>query len=112
MTYVPVVSKAQELVEQAREKTAASELLSGDVVPEKPETVSNSVAYADTMSQIPQLASLGPLFKSSARVLITEIEEEYVVHCVKHVFSNHFVFQVFHFLIFVRVYEYVERLLA
>jgi coatomer protein complex subunit gamma len=45
------------------------------------------------MSEIPQLAQLGKLFKSSERTQITEPEEEYVIHCIKHVFDSHFVFQ-------------------
>jgi coatomer protein complex subunit gamma len=51
--------------------------------------------YAKAMSEIPQLAQLGQLFKSSAAVSLTETEEEYQISCIKHVFPNHFVFQVF-----------------
>ena len=44
---------------------------------------------------IPQFATLGPLFRSSAKpVELTESETEYVVNCVKHVFNDHIVFQV------------------
>jgi coatomer protein complex subunit gamma len=50
--------------------------------------------YASTMSSIPQLASLGPLFKSSKVLGLTELETEYVVTCVKHTMGAEFtVFQ-------------------
>ncbi|EEC16547.1 coatomer gamma subunit, putative, partial [Ixodes scapularis] len=51
------------------------------------------VAYQ--LSKVPELAalSLGPLFKSSSPVSLTESETEYVVKCVKHVFARHVVLQ-------------------
>ena len=50
---------------------------------------------SEQLATIPEFASLGPLFKSSSKPLeLTESETEYVVHCVKHVFANHIVFQV------------------
>uniref|UniRef100_T1IMS8 Coatomer subunit gamma n=1 Tax=Strigamia maritima TaxID=126957 RepID=T1IMS8_STRMM len=48
---------------------------------------------ADQLSDIPQLACLGPLFKSSSPILLTELETEYVVRCIKHTFQSHLVFQ-------------------
>ena len=51
--------------------------------------------YAQTLAEVPEFASFGPLFKSTAKpVELTESETEYVVSCVKHVFSHHVVFQV------------------
>merc|ERR1712127_950009 len=47
-----------------------------------------SVIYA-----IPELASLGRVFRSSAPVPLTESETEYVVTCVKHIFESHIVLQ-------------------
>lgn len=48
------------------------------------------------MEKIPELAKLGPVFKSSIKeVELTESEMEYVVGCVKHVFAKHIVFQVY-----------------
>jgi coatomer protein complex subunit gamma len=49
--------------------------------------------YYDLLSSIPELAALGPVFKSSNVVELTESETEYVVSCVKHIFPNHVVFQ-------------------
>ena len=37
---------------------------------------------------------LGPLFKSSDPVELTEKETEYMVRCVKHTFARHIVLQV------------------
>ena len=50
----------------------------------------------EKLSAIPEFAHLGPIFKSSAPVDLTESEVEYVVRCIKHVFSHYLVFQVNH----------------
>lgn len=39
--------------------------------------------------QVPELASLGRVFRSTAPVELTESETEYVVRCVKHVLDRH-----------------------
>jgi coatomer protein complex subunit gamma len=52
------------------------------------------VRYAERLAAIPAFAGLGPLFKSSAPVELTESETEYVVRCVKHTFLGHIVLQV------------------
>ncbi|KAG1675191.1 Coatomer subunit gamma-2 [Nymphon striatum] len=49
--------------------------------------------FSEQLSAIPEFADLGPLFKSSLPVELTESETEYVVQCIKHVFPNHIVFQ-------------------
>jgi len=50
--------------------------------------------YAGQLAAVPQLANLGPLFKSAnLPVELTESETEYVVRCVKHTFPHHIVFQ-------------------
>lgn len=50
--------------------------------------------YAANFEKIPQLATLGMLFKSSKSVPLTESETEYVVSCVKHTLGSEFtVFQ-------------------
>ena len=46
------------------------------------------------LSAMPEFAHLGPIFKSSSPVDLTESEVEYVVRCIKHVFSHYVVFQV------------------
>lgn len=53
-----------------------------------------SPRYAEQLSAIPQFAHLGPLFKSSVPVELTEAETEYMVRCIKHTFQNHIVLQV------------------
>jgi len=45
------------------------------------------------VSMGPEVAKLGPLFKSSQPVELTESETEYVVQCIKHVFPNHLMLQ-------------------
>uniref|UniRef100_A0A8C7YCX1 Coatomer subunit gamma n=1 Tax=Oryzias sinensis TaxID=183150 RepID=A0A8C7YCX1_9TELE len=47
----------------------------------------------EQLASIPEFQSLGPLFKSSDPVQLTEAETEYVVRCIKHTFARHMVFQ-------------------
>uniref|UniRef100_A0A6U1MSQ3 Coatomer subunit gamma n=1 Tax=Fibrocapsa japonica TaxID=94617 RepID=A0A6U1MSQ3_9STRA len=48
---------------------------------------------AAALYQIPELADLGRVFRSTQPVWLTESETEYVVQCVKHVFQNHTVLE-------------------
>eukprot|EP00270_Netrium_digitus_P008453 TRINITY_DN2529_c0_g1_i1.p1 TRINITY_DN2529_c0_g1~~TRINITY_DN2529_c0_g1_i1.p1 ORF type:complete len:699 (+),score=240.03 TRINITY_DN2529_c0_g1_i1:235-2097(+) len=50
-------------------------------------------AYERLLSSIPDFATFGKLFKSSAPVELTEAETEYAVNMVKHFFPAHVVFQ-------------------
>ncbi|KAK1335134.1 hypothetical protein QTO34_004714 [Cnephaeus nilssonii] len=49
--------------------------------------------FQEQLAAIPEFMNLGPLFKSSEPVQLTEAETEYFVRCVKHTFTNHIVFQ-------------------
>ncbi|XP_007889035.1 coatomer subunit gamma-2 [Callorhinchus milii] len=49
--------------------------------------------FQEQLAAIPEFKHLGPLFKSSAPVQLTEAETEYVVRCIKHTFKQHMVFQ-------------------
>ncbi|CAF0917422.1 unnamed protein product [Rotaria sp. Silwood1] len=49
--------------------------------------------YDEQLSAIPEFAHLGPIFKSSLPVDLTESEVEYVVRCIKNIFSHYIVFQ-------------------
>ncbi|KAJ1893002.1 coatomer subunit gamma [Kickxella alabastrina] len=51
--------------------------------------------YASKLNAIPELAAFGeqPLVSSAKAVELTESETEYVVHCIKHVYESHIVFQ-------------------
>ncbi|XP_030523278.1 coatomer subunit gamma [Rhodamnia argentea] len=49
--------------------------------------------YDRLLSSIPEFASYGELFKSSAPVELTEAETEYAVNVVKHIFDHYVVFQ-------------------
>lgn len=49
--------------------------------------------YTEILSSIPDIASLGKLFKSSKPVEVTESETEYVVNVVKHIYPAHVLFQ-------------------
>mmetsp|Transcript_2554 Transcript_2554/g.5373 ORF Transcript_2554/g.5373 Transcript_2554/m.5373 type:complete len:944 (-) Transcript_2554:213-3044(-) len=63
--------------------------VNGFEAPKKNEVVDPaSVVYA-----IPELAELGRAFRSSAPLMLTESETEYVVQVTKHIFQNHVVLQ-------------------
>lgn len=49
---------------------------------------------AEQLAAIPEFKNLGPLFKSSESMQLTEAETEYFVRCIKHTFTDHIVFQV------------------
>ncbi|KAG5448488.1 Coatomer subunit gamma-2 [Clonorchis sinensis] len=49
--------------------------------------------YAEQLAAVPQLAGLGPIFKSSKPVELSEEDTEYAVRCVKHIFPKHLVLQ-------------------
>lgn len=49
--------------------------------------------FAEQLGAIPQLTGLGPLFKSSEPVELSEEDTEYAVTCIKHTFQKHMVLQ-------------------
>lgn len=63
-------------------------------------------AFSEQLSSVPELAALnlGPLFKSSLPIELTESETEFVVRCIKHTFNNHIVLQVSYFIISIYAY--------
>lgn len=63
-----------------------------DVPAEKP-AAAKKEPYAEQLAQIPEFASLGPLFHSSPRIALTDDVTEYTVHAIKHIFTNHVVVQ-------------------
>ncbi|NXI86379.1 COPG2 protein, partial [Rhipidura dahli] len=65
------------------------------LVSSKPEKVapSRQDIFQEQLAAIPEFKGLGPLFKSSEAVQLTEAETEYFVRCIKHIFPNHIVFQ-------------------
>ena len=95
----PITFEALPIVEDTAEEIAAAMSADGGLdeeingleaaAPKKKEVVDPAaVVYA-----IPELASLGRAFRSSAPVMLTESETEYVVQCTKHIFQNHIVLQ-------------------
>ncbi|KAM9389574.1 coatomer subunit gamma-2 [Phaethornis superciliosus] len=65
------------------------------LVTSKPDKVapSRQDIFQEQLAAIPEFKSLGPLFKSSEAVQLTEAETEYFVRCIKHIFTHHIVFQ-------------------
>ncbi|KAI9318020.1 adaptin N terminal region-domain-containing protein [Dichotomocladium elegans] len=114
---VPVISKADEEEEIRRVRagdilpipvtngtTSSRSHLAGSPVPSSGKAIPVAPAgtsaldqqaiYAEELSKIPEFSAYGPLFKSSIKPIeLTESETEYCVHCVKHTFANHVVFQ-------------------
>ena len=63
---------------------------------EKPsEGKSRHTMFEERLEKVPQLKSLGlgTLFKSSLPLQLTELETEYFVQCIKHVYPSHIVLQ-------------------
>ncbi|KAL7118796.1 hypothetical protein ACP275_02G023900 [Erythranthe tilingii] len=85
---VPREVKSQPLTE----KKAPGKKPTGLGAPPPPPT-SAVDAYERLLSSIPEFASFGKLFKSSAPVELTEAETEYSVNVVKHIFDRHVLFQ-------------------
>lgn len=75
-------------------QTGAGELMimSGTAAPKAPK-ISREEANAERLAQIPGIQSLGPLYRSSAPIQLTESETDYTVQLIKHVYSRHIVFQ-------------------
>ena len=102
---IPVISKKQETLDTLHSKSQKSELSkTGTIsITSKPEQVvitafDRLTINAEKFASIPQLAKLGVLVKSCTQQLLSEAEEEYVVSCTKHLFSNHLLFEVFYFI--------------
>ena len=83
-------------VSAAADLNVVSNVGLGSVVVEAahiPQIESNS--YAELLKSVRELQALalGPLLRSSKPVDLTEVESEYLVKCIKHVYTNHFVLQ-------------------
>merc|ERR1719420_2101009 len=74
-------------------KTSTSAELPGAKKSEAKVTATRHDMFVEKFSAIPEIAQLGPLFKSSQPAQLTESETEYVVNCIKHVFAGHLVLQ-------------------
>lgn len=72
---------------------AATGVIASPDISEAKQELSNDLQHAFDFSKVPQLASLGAVFKSSPCKMLTESETEYSVRLTKHVFAAHFVFQ-------------------
>ncbi|BGP39133.1 coatomer subunit gamma [Rhodotorula kratochvilovae] len=98
-TAVPKVSREQalEVARSSRKDDIASVAMASDAsgVGAAPPTASETQsAYAKQLAEVPEFAEYGAVLKSSGKpVELTERETEYVVSAVKHVFSEHVVFQ-------------------
>jgi len=81
-------------IENARPAAATGGLTSK---PDKPSTTSATRhdMFVEKLAAVPQLQqlNLGPLFRSSQPVELTESETEYTVAVIKHVFPGHLVLQ-------------------
>ncbi|KAH7916383.1 coatomer subunit gamma [Hygrophoropsis aurantiaca] len=97
-TSIPKISRAQLAAESNRPSTldtiSAPTARKTSASPPPPTAAETQSAYAQQLAEVPEMASYGPVFNSSAKpVQLTETETEYQVNCVKHVFKEHIVFQ-------------------
>jgi coatomer protein complex subunit gamma len=84
-----------DVSEHVTKTTSAETAMPKSVKPTEKPTASRQDIYAEQLGAIPEFAHLGPLFKSSSSVELTETETEYNIKCVKHTFTNYIVFQVY-----------------
>ncbi|KAH8835640.1 coatomer subunit gamma [Flagelloscypha sp. PMI_526] len=95
---VPKISKQQAAKESARPSTldtisAPSTSKAAEAAP-APTAAETQSAYLKQLEEVPEFASFGPVFNSSATpTQLTEPETEYQVSAVKHIFKEHIVFQ-------------------
>lgn len=87
---VPVAAVPATEEKENKNKSEAMLISSGPV---KVPPVSREENYAEKLNAIPGIQELGPLFRSSEVVELTETETEYFVRCIKHCFTNHMVLQ-------------------
>ncbi|XP_063610262.1 coatomer subunit gamma-2-like [Penaeus indicus] len=91
-TSAPFETRAVPTAPPPQEEKKAQNIM--EVAPRQEErVVPTHEKYAEQLSAIPQFANLGPLFKSSAPVELTESETEYMVRCIKHTFRDYIVLQ-------------------
>lgn len=100
VSVVPKVSREQAAAEVAAARPSALESMAvagpskiAEPTP-TPSAAETQSAYASQLSSVPELASYGPVLRSSSKpIALTESETEYVVALVKHVYREHVVFQ-------------------
>ncbi|DBA02873.1 TPA: hypothetical protein N0F65_005900 [Lagenidium giganteum] len=82
-----------EVVEEVAEAASSNSFANDDekAAPSAPAPQPQDIAKE--LYKIPEFADLGPIFRSSKPVELTEAETEYVVSCVKHIFASHIVLQ-------------------
>ncbi|KAI8055495.1 adaptin N terminal region-domain-containing protein [Syncephalis plumigaleata] len=101
---VPRISREQEAAETLRKAkaglasaaAASAAGISGSGTPSmggKARAIDQQRIYAEQLEQVAEFADYGPLFHSTRPVALTESETEYIVSCVRHVFSEYIVFQ-------------------
>lgn len=78
---------------EEREKKHKTEGMLISQGPVRPPPVSREENFAEKLAAIPGIQQLGPLFRSSEVVELTESETEYFVRCIKHCFAHHIVLQ-------------------
>jgi len=84
-----------EIVQPESNKSSSEHIMSSSksVKPTEKQAASRQDIFSEQLSAIPEFAHLGPLFKSSNPVELTEADTEYNVKCIKHTFSHYIVFQ-------------------
>uniref|UniRef100_A0A8D9BH58 Coatomer subunit gamma n=3 Tax=Cacopsylla melanoneura TaxID=428564 RepID=A0A8D9BH58_9HEMI len=88
-----ITSDATEMADRLSGRTPNN--LGTGTLETSPAAVTRVESYYEKLSAaLPEIASLsGALFKSSAPVMLTESETEYLVRCIKHSFPSHLILQ-------------------
>lgn len=59
----------------------------------RPVQMSLEEIYSEQLAKIPGIERLGPLFKTTQPIDLTEAETEYLVRLLKHIYARHVIFQ-------------------
>lgn len=89
---LPIVEEHEEPESTATDDVGGDAALLAAIAGEKEEK-KEVVDPAAVVYAIPELASLGRVFRSSPPVALSEEETEYVVRCVKHIMPEHIILQ-------------------
>lgn len=87
---LPIIEESYVPASSINSKSAASKKKSSQASSESSAEVIDPAAV---VYRVPELASVGRAFRTSAESALTETEMEYVVKCIKHVFEKHVVLQ-------------------
>ncbi|KAG2386002.1 hypothetical protein C9374_003151 [Naegleria lovaniensis] len=90
---VETTVETEEAPSQSGLESAVTQPVQLETAPAESQPVGDSQEFEQALSKIPQLQNLGKPFKTNPPVYLTEIDADYVVSCVVHVYESNIVLQ-------------------